>query len=41
VCEGLERDRLYAKIAQRNPAFAEYEQKTTRKLPAIVLKRMA
>ncbi len=34
-----ERDRLYALQAQRNPGFAEYQAKTTRKIPVIALKR--
>ena len=39
VVEGEERDRLYSKMVSENPGFAEYEKKTTRKIPAIVLKR--
>lgn len=39
VITGEERDRLYAKQAARNPGFAEYETKTTRKIPVIALKR--
>ena len=39
VVEGEERDRLYAKQASVNPAFAEYQQKTTRKIPVIALVR--
>lgn len=34
---GEERDRLYAAQAQRIPAFAEYEQKTDRRIPVLVL----
>ena len=40
VAEGPDRDRLYAKMAERNPGFAAYEQKTTRKIPAVVLERL-
>ena len=40
VADGPERDRLYAKMAERNPGFAEYERKTTRKIPAVVLERL-
>jgi deazaflavin-dependent oxidoreductase (nitroreductase family) len=40
VADGPERDRLYAKMVARNPGFAEYEKKTTRKIPAIVLERV-
>ncbi len=34
---GEERDRLYRTQAERVPAFAEYEQKTERTIPVIVL----
>jgi deazaflavin-dependent oxidoreductase (nitroreductase family) len=34
---GAERDRLFGAQAQRLPQFAEYEQKTDRKIPVIVL----
>ena len=37
--EGAERDRLYAKQAEMMPAFTEYEQKTTRRIPVVVLNR--
>src|SRR5438105_3027655 len=40
VTEGSERDRLYAKMVARNPGFADYEQKTTRKIPAILRERV-
>ena len=40
VTEGPERDRLYAKMVERNPGFADYEQNTTRKIPAVILERM-
>jgi deazaflavin-dependent oxidoreductase (nitroreductase family) len=36
-----ERSRLYAKMVEHRPGFAEYEQKTTRSIPAIVLERVA
>ena len=35
--DGEERDRLWTMITAANPAFAEYEQKTTRTIPVIVL----
>jgi deazaflavin-dependent oxidoreductase (nitroreductase family) len=41
VVEDEERDRLYAKQAQVNPAFAEYQEKTTRKIPVVALVRKA
>ena len=40
VTEGPERDRLYAKMVERNPGFADYERNTTRKIPAIALERI-
>lgn len=36
---GAERDRLYAQQAAEMPAFTDYEAKTTRKIPVIVLNR--
>lgn len=39
VITGEERDRLYAQQAARNPGFAEYQTKTTRKIPVIALER--
>src|SRR5438270_7668736 len=39
VAEGEERDRLYNKMAARMPGFAEYQQKTTRKIPVVLLER--
>lgn len=39
IAEGAERDRLYAAQAEMMPAFAEYQQKTTRQIPVVVLTR--
>ena len=39
VAEGEERDRLFNKMATKNPGFAEYQKNTTRRIPVIVLKR--
>ncbi len=36
---GAERDRIYAAMADRFPQFAEYEEKTTRTIPAVALER--
>ena len=36
---GAERDEIYARQAAFNPGFAEYEEKTTRVIPVIVLTR--
>ena len=41
VLAGDERDRTYARQAELYPQFAEYERKTTRKIPAIALTRGA
>jgi deazaflavin-dependent oxidoreductase (nitroreductase family) len=40
VAPAEERDRLYAAQAKLMPNFAEYETKTTRKIPVVVLKRI-
>ena len=40
VVKEPERSDLYAKIAAERPAFAEYEQKTTRVIPVIALTRL-
>ena len=40
VATGEERQRLYDNQAKQIPAFAEYQKKTTRKIPVIVLKRI-
>ena len=37
--EGEERDREFAAQAARNPAFAEYEEKTARDIPVVALRR--
>lgn len=37
--KGAERDSLFAKQAAIMPAFAEYEKKTTRKIPLMLLTR--
>ena len=39
IAGGAERDELYAKQAAIMPNFAEYQAKTTRKIPVIVLTR--
>jgi deazaflavin-dependent oxidoreductase (nitroreductase family) len=35
-----ERSRMYAKMVEHRSGFAEYEQKTKRKIPAILLERI-
>ncbi len=39
VLTGEERDRLYARQASLFPQFAEYQSKTTRKIPVVALER--
>jgi deazaflavin-dependent oxidoreductase (nitroreductase family) len=39
VSDPQERERLWAMIVERNPAFAEYETKTSRTIPVLVLRR--
>ena len=38
--DGDERRRLYDRHAARLPAFADYEQRTSRRIPVIVLERL-
>jgi deazaflavin-dependent oxidoreductase (nitroreductase family) len=40
IPSGPERDRLYAAQAAIMPGFAEYEQKTSRVIPVVVLERV-
>jgi deazaflavin-dependent oxidoreductase (nitroreductase family) len=40
VADRAERDRLYAIQAERYPGFAEYEQKTDRVIPVVLLRRV-
>lgn len=40
VLKGEERDRLYARHAELYPQFAEYQAKTTRRIPVIALERI-
>jgi deazaflavin-dependent oxidoreductase (nitroreductase family) len=40
VTEEPERSRLYAKMVEHRPGYAEYEKKTRRKIPAIILERV-
>jgi len=39
VADSENRNRLYSQIASQNPGFAEYEKKTTRRIPAVILER--
>ncbi len=39
VTEGTERERLFNQQAEMMPGFAEYQKKTTRQIPVVVLER--
>lgn len=39
VMEGAERERLWARIVEQYPFFAEHQTKTTRQIPVIALER--
>jgi deazaflavin-dependent oxidoreductase (nitroreductase family) len=41
VVEEPERSRLYAKMVERMPGFADYERKTTRKIPVVLLEKVS
>ena len=41
VTEEPERSRLYAKMVAHRPGFAEYEQKSRRTIPVIILERVS
>ena len=40
IAEGVERDRLWSTQKERYPSFAEYEEKTTREIPVVVLEQV-
>src|ERR1035437_1278930 len=40
VTEGAERDRLYAQRAADSPNFAEYQRRTSRVIPVVMLERV-
>jgi deazaflavin-dependent oxidoreductase (nitroreductase family) len=40
VTDEPERSRLYTKMVEHRSGFADYEQKTSRKIPAVVLERV-
>jgi hypothetical protein len=41
VVVGEERDRLYARMVEQAPGFAEYEARTSRRIPVVALRRLA
>ena len=40
VAEGEERDRIWTRQKEFMPGFAEYEQKTSRQIPVVILERV-
>ncbi len=40
IAEGQERERLYDQMVARLPQFGEYQQKTSRQIPVVVLERI-
>ncbi|WP_181774572.1 nitroreductase/quinone reductase family protein [Amycolatopsis pittospori] len=40
IPSGAERDALFAKVVAKDPGFAEYQAKTTRELPVVILHRL-
>jgi deazaflavin-dependent oxidoreductase (nitroreductase family) len=40
VVEGAERDRLYAERVDRYPTFGEYQRRTSRRIPVVLLERL-
>jgi deazaflavin-dependent oxidoreductase (nitroreductase family) len=40
IAEEPERTRLYAKMVERHPGFAEFERNTSRVIPAVILERI-
>ena len=40
VAEGQERERLFTQMAEQMPGFAEYQQKTTRQIPVVILEEL-
>ena len=40
VTEGLERQRLWSRVVELYPFFADHQAKTSRQIPVIVLRRM-
>ena len=41
IAQGAERDRLFNQHAAQMPAFAEYQTRTARRIPVVVLERLA
>lgn len=41
VAEGQERDRLYSQQVAAMPNFADYQKKTARRIPVVILERIS
>lgn len=39
--EGADRDRMWARVVATDPSYAEYQDRTTRRIPVVVLERIA
>jgi F420H(2)-dependent quinone reductase len=39
--DGVERERLWARVIEKDPAYAEYQERTKRRLPVVVLEQVA
>ena len=39
--EGPDRDRMWARVVDTDPSYAAYEDRTTRRIPVVVLERIA
>ena len=40
IAEEPERTRLYSTMVERQPAFAEFERSTSRRIPVVILTRI-
>lgn len=39
--EGPDRDRMWARVVETDPSYATYQDRTTRRIPVVVLERIA
>jgi len=37
--EGADRDRMWARVVETDPSYAEYQRRTPRRIPVVVLER--
>ena len=40
LARGEERDRLWLRVKRENPRYTEYEKRTTREIPVVILRRV-